>query len=111
MSRVVHRPATWAARCGRRTGGANQVYVQAATLTGDQVSDDAVLINAKLTRAHVPVPHEDLVDVGSHYARVRPESRAAALGVEGMLLRSAPLVGLPRETGHTPIRREVVGGP
>lgn len=104
-AQVLADVARWNGTTAARMGRTNQVYVQAATLTGDQVTDDAALINAKLNGAHVPVPPENLADVGRRYAATGPESHSAAHGAEGILLRSAPLMGLPCERGHAPIGR------
>lgn len=67
--RALPELARWNAQSLARAASADQMYIRAAALSGEEVSDRPELVCAKLADRIVPVPYDRLVQIGAAYAR------------------------------------------
>jgi hypothetical protein len=96
---------TWNQTTVTRMGRGRQIYVPAATLTGDQVTDVLALTEAKLTGRYAPADLHLVDSAGALYTRTAPQRDPALLGAGGLTLRAQPLRLDTRAPGHDPIER------
>ena len=82
----------WNQQTVTRMGRAHQIYVPARTLTGEQVTDERALAQAKIAGRLGLAPTELLEATTALYARTSPRKDSALLGANGLTLRTEPLV-------------------
>lgn len=97
--------ATYTSQALGTMAATGQLHVPGASLTGEQVTDRADLVQAKLTGRLAPAPPEDVHRVRGALDRLveRPDPRL--LGAGGLTLRAAPLTTTPPATGMEPVHR------
>lgn len=67
--RTLPAQARWNAQSLARAATADELYIRAAALPGEEVSDRPELVRAKLADRIVPVPYYRLVEIAATYAR------------------------------------------
>jgi hypothetical protein len=81
----------WNQQTVTRMSRAHQIYVPARTLTGNQVTDDRSLTQAKLADKLGLAPTELLDAAAGLYGPTAPKKDSALLGTGGLTLRAEPL--------------------
>jgi hypothetical protein len=99
----------WNRRTLERIGHAHHVLVPAHTLTGGQVTDDAIRAAAKLDRRYTPVPDSAIDTCGPLFARTYPSVNVALIGAGGLALKvetaRTSVSGEGVDVVHAPIAR------
>lgn len=91
--------ARWNRHTLERMGRSRQVLVPGYTLTGEQVTDDAIRAAAQLEHRYAPVPDATVDACGPLYARTYPSPSPAPTGTGGIALHVEPALMTPGKRG------------
>ncbi|MGV8968728.1 MAG: hypothetical protein ACOH2F_20915, partial [Cellulomonas sp.] len=74
-----------------RMGRQRQLYVRAASLPGDRVTDEDAVVAAKLADRCIPADAAVVGAVSDRYLATAPKRTSALIGEQGLSLRAVPL--------------------